>query len=47
MIAQDYWQMFLETGAPEIYLMYNNAKKMENSHVLENESSGTAGNTLQ
>ena len=47
MISQDYWQIFLETGAPEIYLMYNNAKKLENSHVLEDKGTGTAGNTLQ
>lgn len=47
MMAKDYWQIFLETGAPEIYLMYNKAKKMENSHVLEDKGTGTAGNTLQ
>ncbi len=47
MMAQDYWQIFLETGAPEIYLMYNNAKKMEKAHVLEDKGTGTAGNALQ
>ena len=47
MMAQDYWQMFLETGAPEIYLMYNNAKKMENSHVPEDKGTCTAGTALQ
>ena len=46
MIAEDYWKIFLETGAPEIYLMYNNAKKMENSHVLEDKGIGNTGNAL-
>ena len=36
MQAQDYWTIFLETGAPEFYLLYNNAKKMENKHVFNN-----------
>ena len=31
----DYWQMFLETGAPEFYLLYNNARKMEKIHVFD------------
>ena len=47
MIASDYWQIFLETGAPEIYLIYNNARKMGNSHVLEDKGTGTAGDTVQ
>ena len=33
MNAMDYWQLFLETGAPEAYLMYSNALKMEETHV--------------
>ena len=47
MNAQDYWQMFLETGAPELYLLYNNARKMERSHVLDDSGPGVAGHTLQ
>ena len=35
MDSKDYWQIFLETGAPEFYLLYNNARKMEKSHVLD------------
>ena len=35
MTARDYWQMFLDTGAPEFYLLYNNARKMENTNVLD------------
>ena len=47
MTSQDYWQMFMETGAPELYLLYNNARKMENTHVLDNTGSGAAGHSLQ
>lgn len=43
MNAADYWQMFLETGAPELYLLYNNAKKMENTHVFDGSGTGSAG----
>ena len=35
MNARDYWNFFLETGAPEYYLMYQNALKMEGNHVLD------------
>ena len=33
MNAKDYWKFFLETGAPEYYLLYQNALKMEGNHV--------------
>lgn len=47
MNALDYWQIFLETGAPEAYLLYNNARKLENTHVLDNSGPGSAGHSLQ
>lgn len=47
MNASDYWQMFMETGAPELYLLYNNAKKMETTHVLDDSGAGPAGHQLQ
>ena len=47
MKAQDYWQMFMETGAPEVYLLYNNAKRMENAHVSDDPGPGAAGHGLQ
>ena len=34
MKAMDYWQLFLETGAPEAYLMYSRQLKMEGDHVF-------------
>ena len=47
MTSQDYWQMFLETGAPELYLIYNKARKMENTDVFDNNRSGDQGYSLQ
>lgn len=47
MNANNYWQMFLETGAPEMYLLYNEARKTEANHVFDNTSAGIACNGLQ
>ena len=47
MNAENYWQMFLETGAPELYLMYSQAKKTEESYVSDSAGIGTASNKLQ
>jgi len=47
MNAQDYWQIFLETGAPEMYLLYNKAQKMESMHVFNDSGFGAKGNELQ
>ena len=34
MNAKDYWQLFLDTGAPEMYLQYK-ASMMEDSNVSD------------
>ena len=47
MDAKDYWQIFLETGAPEAYLMYTKALKMEADHVFDHTGAGAAGHGLQ
>lgn len=47
MDSQFAWQVFLETGAPEMYLLYNQAKKMENTDVFEDQRPGVAGNKIQ
>ena len=47
MKSQDYWQMCLETGAPELYLLYNNARKMEMTHVFDDKGPGAPGHFLQ
>ena len=40
-------QLFLETGSPEAYLMYNEAKRLEQSHVPQHKGPGDSGHTLQ
>lgn len=47
MNAQDYWQLFLETGAPEAYLMYSRQMKTEAHYVYDDSGSGPADNGLQ
>ena len=47
MNAKDYWQIFMETGAPEAYLLYTNALKMEANHVSDRSGPGAAGDGLQ
>ena len=41
------WQLFLQTGSPEAYLMYQEAKRMEQSHVPQHEGPGSSGYALQ
>lgn len=47
MNAQNYWQLFLDTGAPEMYLLYNKARKTEDIHVFNDSGTGASGNSLQ
>lgn len=47
MTASDYWQVFMETGAPEMYLLYAEAIKLEAQDVPENKSPGATGHTVQ
>ena len=35
MKSMDYWQLFLETGAPEAYLMYSKQLKSEANYVYD------------
>jgi len=37
-----YWRLFLDTGAPEFYLLYQKALRGA-TYVLENRGSGPAG----
>lgn len=47
MTASDYWRLFLETGAPEAYLLYSMALKMEEYHVPDRSGNRLTGNQLQ
>ena len=47
MKAQDYWNIFLVTGAPEAYLLYNQARRMEETHVSDPTGAGSSCFGLQ
>lgn len=47
MNAQNYWQLFMETGAPEMYLLYNEARKAEISNVFNNQGTCSPCNNIQ
>ena len=44
---EDFWQLFLDTGAPEAYLMYSRSKRMELSHVFDDSCAGASRHGLQ
>ncbi len=47
MHSEAIWQMFIETGAPEIYMLYNKVRRMEESYVSDSSGVGTSGNPIQ
>ena len=47
MDARSYWQLFLETGAPEMYLMYTQMRKQETNNVFEDTRLGDPGHSVQ
>ena len=47
MNAAEYWKLFMETGAPEAYMMYTQAKRMETGHVFDDPGIGASGHGLQ
>lgn len=42
-----YWEIFLDTGAPEMYLLYNQARKTEETNVPDSQRTGSESYTLQ
>ncbi len=47
MEPMDYWQCFLETGAPEYYLLYQNARKGSEGYVYDDPGHRAPGHGLQ
>lgn len=47
MQAADYWSFFLETGAPEYYLLYQKALKMEAANVYDDPGHCAQSHGLQ
>ena len=47
MNAQQYWKIFIETGAPEMYLLFRQEARREESYVLDDTRIGAACHRLQ
>jgi hypothetical protein len=46
-MKNELWQLFLDTGAPEAYLMYVNALKTEGNHVSDHSGNRPESHGLQ
>lgn len=46
MLSKDYWELFEETGAPELYLMFANARNMENLNASNDSGTGPQSSKL-
>lgn len=47
MNSELFWQVFLETGAPEAYLMFQKMRRTEDGNVFDHEGIGTEAYGLQ
>lgn len=47
MNAAEYWNLFLKTGAPELYLMYASAQKTEGANVSDHQGDCPQSDGLQ
>ena len=47
MNSMDCWKLFLETGAPEAYLMYTKQLKSEAAYVYDDSGHRPESNRLQ
>lgn len=41
------WSVFLETGSPEVYLLFAAARRMEDVHVFDSQGTGSSRYGLQ
>lgn len=46
MNVESYWNLFLDTGAPEAYILYNIARRMEDKHVFDGPGTCATDNGL-
>ena len=47
MDSQTLWQMFMQTGSPEMYLLFTEARRSEERSVFNGQGTGDAGHQLQ
>ena len=41
-----FWDLFLETGAPEMYVYYQEAKRAEEQYVSDSTGAGSPGQSI-
>ena len=47
MDSQMLWHMFVQTGSPEMYLLYSEARRMEERSVFNSQRTGDTRHQLQ
>ena len=47
MKSRELWQAFLDTGAPDLYVLYSKAREAEENYVFNNSGTCTASHQLQ
>ena len=47
MDAKSCWQLFMMTGSPEAYLLYNEARRAEEGYVFDDSGLGAQSNAIQ
>ena len=47
MDAMNLWQLFLDTGAPEVYLLYLEQRKLEGTYVPDHSGHRPEGHRVQ
>ena len=45
--SEQYWDLFMMSGAPELYLLYSSAKRAEEENVFDDSGPGPACNSIQ
>lgn len=45
--SNEYWQLFLETGAPECYLLFRSTARMEEQGVFQDTGTGPSPDAVQ
>ena len=47
MRSRELWQAILDTGAPELYVLYSKAREAEANYVFDNSGTCITGHQLQ
>lgn len=47
MDSKSCWQLFMMTGSPEAYLLYNETRRAEGKYVFDDSGLSAQSNTIQ